>query len=320
MSVPSILSGYNTIYWSLYLVCITGAISQVILLVCLIKDPLKCFRNSATYLVANLAVCDLAVVSQMIFGTFASRNPWLCSLSHASFYASILTILSISVDRYIMVAHPFKHRLLMNGKKAACWIAFIWILSISCPLYLCLAGNRSNFRKFKYALLAVAIFLAIFMYILTCISLKRQAKSLESKDGRKVHKFRVAREERFLRTVILIVLIALMSLTPATIYGQFKKHGLRKNMERNAVNCILMTLLCLNFSINPIIYFLRLKNYRKTFFILFCCRLKIRWQTTIARRRRLYQQKTHTNNLHFTAVLIMCEWFRLFSDFDIKPL
>ena len=119
MSVPGIFVGYNTIYWSLYLVCMIGAISQVILLLCLIRDPLKCFRNSATYLVANLAVSDLAVVLEMIFGMFGSPNSWVRSLSHTSFFASILTILSISADRYMMVAHPFKHRLVMNGKKAA---------------------------------------------------------------------------------------------------------------------------------------------------------------------------------------------------------
>jgi hypothetical protein len=99
--------------------------------VLVIKDPLKCFRNSATYLVANLAVCDMVVVLEMIFGMFGSPNSWVRPLSHTPFFASILTILSISTDRYMMVAHPFKHRLVMNGKKAAFWIMFLWMASIS---------------------------------------------------------------------------------------------------------------------------------------------------------------------------------------------
>jgi hypothetical protein len=104
MAVPNIFVGYNTMYWSLYAVCIAGAISQMVLLICLIKNPLKCFRNSSTYLVANLAVCDLAVVLEMIFGMFNSLDLYVRSLSH-------------TVDRYVMVAYPFKHRLLMSGKK-----------------------------------------------------------------------------------------------------------------------------------------------------------------------------------------------------------
>jgi hypothetical protein len=81
-------------------------------------------------MVANLAVSDMAVVLEMIFGMFGSPNSWVRSLSRTSFFASILTILSISADRYMMVAHPFKHRLVMNGKKAAFWIMFLWMVSI----------------------------------------------------------------------------------------------------------------------------------------------------------------------------------------------
>jgi hypothetical protein len=124
------------------------------------------------------------------------------------------------------------------------------------------------------------------MYTLTCLSLKRQAKSLENKDDRHGHKFRVASEERFLRTVIIIAVIAVVSLTPTTIHGQMdNRHGIHDdNIWRNVVSSILMRLLCLNFSINPIIYFLRLKNYRKTFFLVFC-RRHISWDTTTAWKR-----------------------------------
>ena len=37
---------------------VLGVVSNALLLVAFIKDPLKCFRNSATYLVMNLAVSD----------------------------------------------------------------------------------------------------------------------------------------------------------------------------------------------------------------------------------------------------------------------
>jgi uncharacterized membrane protein len=181
-------------------------------------------------------------------------------------------ILPISADRYMMVARPFKHRLVMNGKKAAFWIMFLWMASISCPLYLRLTDNLRMFSDFKYAILAVVIVLTLIMYILTCLSLKRQAKSLENMDDGKANKLRVASEERFLRTIIIIAVIAVVSLTPATIYGQIEYHGFDSNKKSNVVSCILMTLLSLNFSINPIIYFLRLKNYRKTFVLVFCRR------------------------------------------------
>jgi Mn2+/Fe2+ NRAMP family transporter len=69
--------------------------------------------------------------------------------------------------------------------------------------------NLKKFSDFKYALLAVVIVLTLIMYILTCLSLKKQAKSVGNKDDRQAHKFLVASEERFLRTVIIIAAIYL---------------------------------------------------------------------------------------------------------------
>ncbi|XP_028415760.1 uncharacterized protein LOC114539332 [Dendronephthya gigantea] len=45
----------------MYIIGLYGVVSHVLLLIAFIKDPLKCFKNSATYLVANLAVSDLLI-------------------------------------------------------------------------------------------------------------------------------------------------------------------------------------------------------------------------------------------------------------------
>ena len=55
-SVPSIV------------VCILGVVSNALLLVAFIKDHLKCFRNSGTYLVMNLSVSDCLSIMPAVFG------------------------------------------------------------------------------------------------------------------------------------------------------------------------------------------------------------------------------------------------------------
>ena len=272
MSLPNIFVGYASMYWSVYTVCIIGAISQVVLLICLIKDPLRCFRNSSTYLVANLAFSDLAVVLEMIFGTFNSLEPHVRSVSHVSFFASILTILSIAIDRYAMVVHPFKHRFFMSGRKALIWIMVLWIASFASPLYFILAGSLHKISEFKYGLLGTVIVLTALFYIFTCVALTKQAKRLANAEEKQVRKTRMASEQRFFKTVIIVAIVAVVCLTPGTIYGQVMKPGLDSNMESNVVYCVLMTMLCLNFAVNPWIYFFRLKNYQKTLFIVFSCR------------------------------------------------
>ena len=271
MVIPSILDGYTTIYWSVYTVCITGAISQVLLLICLIKDPLKCFRNSSTYLVANLAAADLVVVLEMIFGAFSSLPP-VRSASHVALYASILTILSIAIDRYVMVVHPFKHRFFMSGKKSLIWIVLLWIASIVSPLCHVLTGSLWKIRRFKYGLLATVIVLTALLYAMTCVALRKQAKCLANGEEKHALKTRIANEERFFKTVIIVAVVAVVCLTPATVYAHVKMLAVDSDIKSNVLYCILMTMLCVNFSINPWIYFLRLKNYRKSLFIVLSCR------------------------------------------------
>ena len=48
----------ESIHLSLLIIPILGGVSNVLLLVAFIRDPLKCFRNSGTYLVMNLSVSD----------------------------------------------------------------------------------------------------------------------------------------------------------------------------------------------------------------------------------------------------------------------
>jgi hypothetical protein len=45
-------------YLPIYFTHFAGISSHLLLLICLVKDPLKCFRNSATYLITNLAFSD----------------------------------------------------------------------------------------------------------------------------------------------------------------------------------------------------------------------------------------------------------------------
>ncbi len=53
-------NSYEFAYSDLPLITISvlGVALNVLLLVAFLKDPLKCFRNSGTYLVMNLAVSD----------------------------------------------------------------------------------------------------------------------------------------------------------------------------------------------------------------------------------------------------------------------
>ena len=123
-------AGFDVINLPIYMICFVGVVANLMLLIAFVKDPLKCFRNSATYLVGNLALSDLSYnVLFMVNMSLSFEHGIAYLMLYVLFYSSLATIFSIALDRFLLVTYPFKHRFLMSDKKMAAWIAVIWFLS-----------------------------------------------------------------------------------------------------------------------------------------------------------------------------------------------
>ena len=260
-------------------ICVLGAISQVFLVIAFIKDPLKYFRNSGTYLMANLAVSDFLTC---FFASFSYCTPktiyfplQFCIWTSGA--VSVLSIVSISFDRFLMVVYPLKHRVFMRGKVLVVWFTCIWLIgcvfAIKAILSLILAGNNERDRIFLNFLAATLIVLAGIMYGLTYFKLKKQSKNFAvvNLSNRQQHA-RVIKEKRFLRTIILVACIALVCFVPSTIlHPSAVLHGYT-GVIADVLADASANMLYVNFAVNPLVYVLRLPNYRKTFYLLYCCK------------------------------------------------
>ena len=96
--------------------------TDCMLLLAFFKDPLKCFRNSATHFVTNLSISDCLTCLFALFfyitaNYMATENRKIILYLVVSFeIVLIVSLISISIDRFLMVAYPIKHRILMKGK------------------------------------------------------------------------------------------------------------------------------------------------------------------------------------------------------------
>ena len=262
-------------------ICTFGAISQVFLIIAFVKDPLKCFKNSGTYLMANLAVSDFFAC---FFAPF-----WYCIPEKlywpfdfciwTSVAACVLSIISISFDRFLMVVYPLKHRVLMRGKAIIVWLVCIWIFGCMFPTKALLSlilpfKNETGPIVMNLLGTALIVFTGI-IYGVTYYKLKKQSKNLalENLSNQQQHA-RVIKEKRFLRTIILVACIAVACLVPSTIIRHFT--AFQKFTTNEVVAWVLAdissNLLFLNSAVNPLVYVLRLPNYRKTFYLLYCCK------------------------------------------------
>ena len=279
------------IFIPLYFVCITGIIANLMLLTALIRDPLKCFRNSSTYLIGNLCVSD------MILPMFIMVIPYTEHLVveffiYTLFYSSMLTIFSIAVDRYVITVHPFKHRILMSGRKSALWICANWVLSTIHPVERFLFGYGRFDMIAKSTICLILMALTCIFYAKTYLTLRTQAKTtmdeLEGSTGREKFskqagnisatrssfEVRKAREQKFLTTIVIIACISAVTLLPGIIHRQIYRESqmVFERAKDRFIQSILMTIFSVNFAANPFIYYLRLKRYRKTFKIIYCCK------------------------------------------------
>ena len=81
-----------------------------------------------------------------------------------------------------------------------------------------------------------------------------------------------AREQRFLNTIIIIALIAVVTVMSGTIYVQILPIVNKKSRNLNTIlKPVLLSIYSVNFAVNPFVYDLRLKQYQKTFQMVYGC-------------------------------------------------
>ena len=255
------------------IICVTGVVTNFLLLIGFAKDPLKCFRNSATYLVMNLCVtdcltCALGFAILTVSGSIIEiLYLWIGTASFAS-------ILAVSINRFILVAYPIKHRVWVEGKIICPWIAAVWIVSLILPVLKIFHIFTWGYVQFTtYGVVMIIIILSAFIYACTYAKLKEQSKTiaLQNSNESRAQQLRLLKEKQFLKTIILVACIAFVCIVPSIAFFIIF-YSLDLEVGSIVANIFIQIFICLyyiNFAINPVIYVIRLPNYRKTFRILY---------------------------------------------------
>lgn len=258
-----------------------GLTSNVLLLIAFIKDPLKCFRNSGTYLLMSLSVSDIFTCifipffhRAVVFAGYDSENFGLFSLSFGA--ASLTSIASISIDRFLMVVFPMKHRYWLKGKVMIAWLSGIWLGAFILPLLRFFFNHKMNGMLPINCFNTIVIIISAVMYAATYLKLKKHSKNIAQQNStdRRVQEIKILKEKQFLKTIILIACIAFFCILPSMIYFQLDLSlGFTKDSLVSKIFLeILALIFCINFTINPLIYIVRLPNYRRTFYLVYCKR------------------------------------------------
>lgn len=264
------MATYDLRYLSMNLTLYAGIASHLLLFVCFIKDPLKCSRNCSTYFVMNLALSDLIVCTVTSIKFFTSSRQLKETsyiLSSAAVLISLFSLFSIAIDRYILTIYPFKHRVLITKRQTAIWIGSIWVISIFDMVIELIFGANEVYKQSREAVGIIIPWLTGIIYGKTYHSLRKEGRILsqQNRAQRQIHT-----QEKFLKTIIIVTFVQISALVPTTMYflasGSSKESG-------PVIKFVFFQMYCLNFAINPFLYVWRLRNYRKTFRLIYCKKL-----------------------------------------------
>ncbi|XP_045216352.2 neuropeptide receptor 15-like [Mercenaria mercenaria] len=290
----------------------------------------KKMRTSMTnLLITNLAVADLMI---MVFGIpeiieFMKKNGWTlnlltCKINRyilvSALYGSILTLLALSVERYIAIIHPIKAHILCNKRRLVvvlgCIWPFAWIAGLPTLLFNTLdhsgpdrrlqycmiqfPGDHMHvFLAFKYAesllfyymplVLQISLYFRISRHLF--IGTDRLYRIVHTRDlnGMPAERFSEALQARrgVVKMLILSVFVYLFSYSPhqfLLIWNTFAPKTFHENWTYLVFTMIIAYV---NSAANPILYSIFSQNFRQCYKQFAFCAIGMRKPENKARSR-----------------------------------
>lgn len=247
----------------------------------LYKDPLKRFRNASSFLIFSLAIADLSGACLiLVIDKFSSEISSILAfeilswLIAATYQCSFITLMFISLDRYLVVTYPLRYRAMARPRRTiAIIIVVVWLVSssVTCPLFFTPPIKaRISVVEIYSANLFIIIGMILTFYPLTYVSFRRQRRQLVSLNStnQQLRQEKLKTEKNIANTMFLVSLSLIVFTSPYIVMFVF--------YVTNCQSCILnkhfqkmwtyyQLFIILRFSINPVIYAWRLPNYRKSF-------------------------------------------------------
>lgn len=284
--------------------------------VCMVIAQHQSMHTNTNYYLFNLAVADLLY---LLFGLpfelhmFWHQYPWpfgliFCKLrslvTEACSYASVLTIVAFSVERYIAICYPLHSYVMANFRRVICIITMIWMISLvsASPFALnrhiqfiyypppdgdALPNSGICTSKMNYGLYEASSCLFFFIPLLILIIVyARIAFKLNDRAGRRTSErlgkcsmdIHIKSNNNIIRMLIVIVIMFFISWAPfhaqrlVFIYGKQWPTYIRINEFLFVLGGFFYYLSC---ALNPIIYNVMSQRYRNAFRHTFCCSKKV---------------------------------------------
>ena len=185
--------------------------------------------------------------------------------------ASFMLLAFFSLQVYTITRFPFKARHFWTRTRVVLCCVGIWLLAV--PIGFCTvfalhhvdSSKSIMWRAVQFAVYCIIVIIQIVLKILTCWEIfktRRNSGQTQSSKHRKI-----------ITTVIIMVVIQMFTAFPYIVIKQLHHDvfSLSNHLPREIMTYC-SPFAYLNFCVNPIIYFLRLPDYKSSLLSLFGCK------------------------------------------------
>ena len=254
-------------------------------------------KTWSSWLVTHLAFADL-LVCLAIYPTKISKGfenqhrksffwAWYTAY-FASTFISIMTLLLITVDKYLYIARPLKYPMIVTKRRIFTLISCIWVAALVPPaIKYCIKervfpvpNEETKFVSLLVILLLIPIgVIAILNYkMFKIVKEQRQRIALEvvlqqpsygqsqqvQSEQNQTWLRRLAKEFKAVKTFAIVVGVLIFCFAPHMVANVMKMHGVCHTLVHD-VRMIGNELVAINSILNAYIYALRHNRYRKAY-------------------------------------------------------
>ena len=252
-------------------------------------------RKRSTYLLINLSAADVGVgglvIPTAVFRWGNTYSLWNIEMTPALlfstygvdtlFFGCSLTFLaSISVERLYAARSPMRHRS-MTGLTYKIWMSCVWLASFlyATVVVLFLLYDIIGLQIWYIVASCVFVWLLILTFSYCAIFVTVRC----SEQPRHFHRGQAGKERRLTMTLFLVTLVSLSVWIPYVLFTFLESHLSRQFSPEAVVRArgVCEALFFANSFVNPILYTIRIPQYRRAGINLVTCSAKT-WNAQIS--------------------------------------
>ena len=273
------------------------------LFICCLIITNKKLRTSFNYLLLNLAISDMLCLlfgtlfyAEQIHIRYFSTGKFsptdfegiVCKVTlvgiHFTTQSSVLTLAAISKDRFYAIVHPWKHRRASKKKNTRILIAVVWLVGAitSLPMMLLVMKIPNKFQgksfliyltflleteTHSFKIKVIAFINLIATYIIPMAIILRSSLALikhlwchcSQQEGEQI----LLKTRKRITRILLSVIVAfnVFWLPWAVVEGSLLMGAVREIKDKSLI--IMLSLVWSSASVNPILYSLQSRSFRK---------------------------------------------------------